>query len=109
MMLNGNQIDDVARAQPVLFVALFGLMSLGAMVVVAVIETAQGIDFSTTVSAVLATFGNIGPGYGEVGPTDNYGQFQPATQVFLSLLMIMGRLELYAILVFFVPAVWRKY
>tara|TARA_B100001093_G_scaffold491387_1_gene531389 strand:+ start:4908 stop:6374 length:1467 start_codon:yes stop_codon:yes gene_type:complete len=109
MKVNGNQIDDVARAQTVLFVALFGLMSLGAMVVVAVIETAQGIDFSTTVSAVLATFGNIGPGYGEVGPTDNYGQFQPATQVFLSLLMIMGRLELYAILVFFVPAVWRKY
>ena len=109
MRVNGNQIDDVARAQTVLFIAIFALMSLGSMVVVAVIETSQGIDFATTVSAVLATFGNIGPGYGDVGPTDNYGQFQPSTQLFLSLLMIMGRLELYAILVFFVPAVWKKY
>ena len=109
MKVNGNQIDDVARAQTVLFIAIFALMSLGSMVVVAVIETSQGIDFGTTVSAVLATFGNIGPGYGDVGPTDNYGQFQPSTQLFLSLLMIMGRLELYAILVFFVPAVWKKY
>jgi trk system potassium uptake protein TrkH len=58
---------------------------------------------------VLATFGNIGPGYGEVGPTDNYGHFQPVTQLFLSLLMIMGRLELYAVLVLFVPTVWKKY
>ena len=109
MRVNGNQIDDVARAQTVLFIAIFALMSLGSMVVVAVIETSQGIDFATTLSAVLATFGNIGPGYGDVGPTDNYGQFQPSTQLFLSLLMIMGRLELYAILVFFVPAVWKKY
>ena len=79
------------------------------IMVVAVIETSQGIDFGTTVSAVLATFGNIGPGYGDVRPSDIYGHFQPSTQLFLSLLMIMGRLELYAILVFFVPAVWKKY
>ncbi|MBB07368.1 MAG: hypothetical protein CMN03_03805 [Roseibacillus sp.] len=109
MRVNGNTIDDEARAQTVLFVALFGLISLVSMVVVAVVETTQGIDFNTTVSAVLATFGNIGPGYGEVGPTDHYGHFQPVTQLFLSLLMIMGRLELYAVLVLFVPTVWKKY
>ena len=107
--VNDNSIDDEARAQTVLFVALFGLISLVSMVVVAVVEMTQGIDFNTTVSAVLATFGNIGPGYGEVGPTDNYGHFQPVTQLFLSLLMIMGRLELYAVLVLFVPTVWKKY
>ncbi len=109
MKVNDNHIDDVARAQTVLFVALFALMALVAMVVVALIETAHGIDFDTTVSAVLATFGNIGPGYGDVGPTDNYGHFQPATQLFLSLLMVLGRLELYAVLVLFVPAVWKKF
>ena len=109
MKVNDNSIDDEARAQTVLFVALFGLISLVSMVVVAVVEMTQGIDFNTTVSAVLATFGNIGPGYGEVGPTDNYGHFQPVTQLFLSLLMIMGRLELYAVLVLFVPTVWKKY
>ena len=110
MQVNNNPIDDTARAQTVLFVALFAAMALASMVVVAVIETSHGtIDFETTVATVLATFGNIGPGYGEVGPADNYAHFQPATHLFLSLLMILGRLELYAVLVLFVPAVWKKY
>ena len=110
MQVNDNPIDDTARAQTVLFVALFAGMALVSMVVVAVIETGHGtIDFETTVATVLATFGNIGPGYGEVGPADNYAHFQPVTHLFLSLLMVLGRLELYAVLVLFVPAVWRKY
>ena len=109
MQVNGNPIDDAARAQTVLFVALFSLMALGSMVAVAILETAHGIDFETTVAAVLSTFGNIGPGYGDVGPTDNFAHFRPTTHCFLSLLMVLGRLELYAVLVLFVPAVWRKY
>ncbi|MDP6207319.1 MAG: potassium transporter TrkG, partial [Roseibacillus sp.] len=109
MQVNGNPIDDVSRAQTVLFVALFALIALVSMVVVAIIETSNGIDFDTTVSAVLATFGNIGPGYGEVGPAENYGHLHPITQVLLSLLMVLGRLELYVVLVLFVPAVWKKY
>ncbi|MED5418717.1 MAG: TrkH family potassium uptake protein [Verrucomicrobiota bacterium] len=109
MQVNGNPIDDVFRAQTVLFVALFALIALVSMVVVAVIETAHGIDFDTTVSSVLATFGNIGPGYGEVGPAGNYGDLYPTTQVLLSLLMVLGRLELYVVLVLFVPTVWKKY
>lgn len=109
MQVNGNPIDEVARGQTVLFVALFSLMALGSMVVVAIIETAHGIDFETAVAAVLSTFGNIGPGFGEVGPTDNFAHFRPTTHLFLSLLMVLGRLELYAVLVLFVPAVWKKY
>jgi trk system potassium uptake protein TrkH len=109
MQVNGNPIDDTARAQTVLFVALFSLMAMVSMVVVAVIESAYGVDFETSVAMVLATFGNIGPGFGQVGPTDNFAHLQPITHLFLSLLMVLGRLELYAVLVLFVPAVWRKY
>ena len=109
MQVNGNPIDDTARAQTVLFVALFSLIAMVSMVVVAVIESAYGVDFETSVAMVLATFGNIGPGFGQVGPTDNFAHLQPITHLFLSLLMVLGRLELYAVLVLFVPAVWRKY
>jgi len=109
MQVNGNAIDDTARAQTVLFVALFSLMAMASMVVVAIIETAHGVDFESTIAIVLATFGNVGPGFGDVGPTDTFAELRPVTHLFLSLLMVLGRLELYAVLVLFVPAVWKKY
>jgi len=109
MQVNGNPIDDTARAQTVLFVALFALMALVSMLVVGVMETGNAMDFETTLATVFATFGNIGPGFGDVGPTDTFSHLRPGTHLFLSLLMVLGRLELYAVLVLFVPAVWRKY
>jgi trk system potassium uptake protein TrkH len=44
-----------------------------------------------------------------VGPTENFAHLRPATQVFLGMLMVLGRLELFAILVLFVPSAWRRY
>jgi trk system potassium uptake protein len=57
----------------------------------------------------MATLFNIGPGLGEVGPTRNFAHLVPGTQLFLSLLMIFGRLEFFALLVLFMPSLWRKY
>ena len=74
-----------------------------------VLETTNGIDFETVAAAVFSSIANIGPGFGEVGPTDTYAHLRPATQLFLALLMVLGRLELYALLVLFVPGAWRKY
>jgi len=109
MQVNGNPIDDQARAQTVMFVALFALMAMGSMVIVAILESGNGGDFETMVAAVLATFGNIGPGFGEVGPMSTFSNLRPGTHAFLALLMVLGRLELYAVLVLFVPAAWKKY
>lgn len=109
MQVNGNPIDDSARVQTVMFVALFALMAMASMVIVAILESGHGGDFETMVAAVLATFGNIGPGFGEVGPTDTFSHLRPGTHAFLALLMILGRLELYAVLVLFVPSAWKKY
>jgi trk system potassium uptake protein TrkH len=58
-------------------------------------------------SAVAATLNNIGPGLGVLGPHANYSGFSPQGKLLLSLLMLLGRLELFAILVLFVPAFWR--
>jgi len=91
-----------------LFVITLGLAFAGfSVLLVAMIE--PGLDFDTVLGAVFGTLWNIGPGFGDVGPTDNFGGLKPPTLVFLSFLMILGRLEFFALIVLFVPSLWRKY
>lgn len=59
-------------------------------------------------SAIAATLHNIGPGYGVVGPTANYAHFAPWSKLLFVFLMMLGRLEMFSVLVLFVPAFWRK-
>ncbi len=59
-------------------------------------------------SAVSATLHNIGPGLGVVGPTANYADFAPWSKLLFVFLMMLGRLEMFSILVLFVPAFWRR-
>jgi len=66
------------------------------------------VDFETAVGASIATLGNIGPGIGHVGPVDNYAFFDPAAKWILSFLMLLGRLELFTILIVISPAFWRR-
>ncbi len=68
----------------------------------------DNFDGSTTLSAVLATFNNIGPGLGLVGPVGNFAAFSPFSKVVLCLDMLFGRLELYPMLVLFLPSTWTK-
>ena len=67
-----------------------------------------GLNFETSLGGVAATLGNIGPGLGELGPTDNYGFLPVAAKWFLSFLMLVGRLEIYTVLILFTPAFWKK-
>lgn len=109
MSVNGNPFDDKARQQTLLFIALYGTILGGSAVLVGMFEAGTAIDLETCLGSALATLSNIGPGFGSVGPTENFAHFRPGTQVFLSLLMVLGRLELFAILVLFIPAAWRRY
>ncbi len=68
----------------------------------------QGLDFQSAVGSVTATLGNIGPGLGQVGPVENFAHIPVTGKFFLSLLMLMGRLELFTILVLFMPHFWRN-
>jgi trk system potassium uptake protein TrkH len=86
------------------FFFLYILLSL----VVTMIVAASGVDVFTSFTTALATVGNIGPGFGLVGPTDNYAFFEPHVKWVLSAAMIIGRLEIYTILVLFTPAFWKK-
>jgi trk system potassium uptake protein TrkH len=109
LKVNGNVVDDDTRARTVSFVALYLLMIALGSVVVGMLEAGQGIDLETCLGATLGTFCNTGPGFGEVGPTQNFAHLRDSTQIFLSALMVLGRLELFAILVLFIPAAWRRY
>ena len=73
-----------------------------------VVISAMGYDLDTSMGAVAATLGNIGPGIGEVGPSSNFADFPDFAKWFLSFLMLLGRLELFTILVLFSRSFWRK-
>ncbi len=70
--------------------------------------SAMGYDLGSSLGAVAATLGNIGPGIGAVGPVENYAHIPVFGKWFLSFLMLIGRLELFTVLILFAPSFWRK-
>ncbi|MDX2414376.1 MAG: potassium transporter TrkG, partial [Bacteroidales bacterium] len=74
----------------------------------ALIVSAMGYDLITSLTSVAATLGNIGPGLGEVGPSLNYAHFPAFGKWFLSFLMLMGRLELFTVLVLLQGAFYKR-
>ncbi len=65
-------------------------------------------DLESSMGAVATCLGNIGPGLGKVGPAENFAYIQPAGKWFLSFLMLLGRLELFTVLVLFSPSFWKQ-
>lgn len=107
MRMSGQTLGERAIHSVVLFIILMTAIQLAAMLFVAGSE--PELSFAGVFSCVQATLFNIGPGFAEVGPTENFQFLRSSTKVFLSLLMILGRLELYAVLVLFVPATWKRF
>ncbi len=68
----------------------------------------MGYDFETSAGGAIASLGNIGPGIGGVGPIENYGFFSMPAKWLLSFLMLLGRLELFTILIVLTPAFWKQ-
>ncbi len=73
-----------------------------------IVMAAEDLPIITAISACAASIGNVGPGLGEVGPAGNYANLSSFTKIVLSFLMLIGRLELFTILVIFTPAFWRR-
>ena len=69
--------------------------------------SAVGLDHETAMSSVLATVGNVGPGLAMVGPTANYFFIAPVGKIALMACMLVGRLELFTMLMLLTPAFWR--
>lgn len=78
------------------------------MILGALAMTALGLDVISGLSASLCCMGNVGPGFGNVGPMVNYGFIPDLGKYLLSLLMLLGRLEIYPLLLLFNPDYWRS-
>jgi len=102
--IGGNTVpDDVMRSVLgflVLYVGLFALSS--------VVLAGLGVDFITSFAAVAATMGNIGPGFGAVGPVENFAIIPVAGKWLLIWCMLLGRLEIFTVIILVVPEFWRK-
>ncbi len=73
-----------------------------------IVMTFYGYDIVTAAGATISSLGNIGPGIGGVGPAHNFSAFPESAKIFLSFLMLLGRLELFTMLLLFMPAFWTR-
>jgi len=88
-------------------ILVFLLIYLITFVVGSVVLSMFGLDFMTAIGAVATSLGNVGPGIGTVGPVDNFEHLPAMVKWVLSVLMLMGRLELFTVLVLFTPYFWK--
>jgi trk system potassium uptake protein TrkH len=89
-------------------VLAFVFLYFMSIVTLVFLQLGSGLDFLTSLSSILACINNSGPGLGLVGPGSNYGVLSDFQTWVCSLAMLLGRLEVFTLLVLFTPALWRK-
>ncbi len=102
--LDGKRVE----AQTVRDVGVFFIAYMFIIAVMTLLISLDGFGFATTFSAVTACMGNIGPGLGAVGPMGNFADFSLASKLLLSLTMLLGRLEIFPLVLFFTPVLYEK-
>lgn len=103
------RISGKAIEQNIVFNVLAFIMIYILVFIVGVIMlSSMNVDFSTAFGAVATSLGNVGPGIGEVGPVDNFAGMPAAGKWLLAILMLLGRLELFTVLMLLSPHFWRK-
>lgn len=102
--LDGHTVDEniLSGVQGFFFAYMFVLFAS------TIIVSLDGFSFETNFTAVVATLSNIGPGLGMVGPTGNFAAFSDLSKIVLSMCMLIGRLEVFPILMLVAPSAWRK-
>lgn len=103
------RLNGKAVSQDIVFnVLAFFLTYLLLFMIGAAIMASLGLDFATAIGASAASIGNIGPGLGGVGPVENFADIPMVGKWVLSVLMLMGRLEIFTVLILLTPYFWRK-
>jgi len=98
----------VGRKDVVYGVAGFFFLYFFIVAITTLVTASAGFDIFSSFSAALSVTGNIGTGFGLIGPTHNYSVFPAYVKLFYSLVMITGRLELWTVLVLFTPEYWKR-
>lgn len=104
IQLNGR----VGRKDVVYGVAGFVFLYMALVFTVTMVVTISGADLISALSTALVTVGNIGPGFGIVGPSQNYAHYPDYVKLVCSFAMIAGRLELWTVFILFTPEFWRR-
>jgi len=99
-----SAVDEKTISEVLGFFFMYIIVFIAAILVVSL----DNLDWATTVSSVAATLGNVGPGFGIVGAVGNYSTLSVLSKVVLSMCMIIGRLEIYPILLLGVPSFWKR-
>ena len=102
--VNGEVVTKETQHTTMVFIVLYVLIMCIATLIVAL----DNFDFTTTFTAVLSCMGNIGPGSGVCGPAGNFASFSDLSKITLSMCMLIGRLEIFPVLVLFMPLSWKK-
>ena len=101
---NGKAVPNEIIAK----VSAFVLTYLAFFVIGSLLLTITGLDIKTSMGSVAACMANIGPGLGMTGPAGNYSEVSVFGKWLLSFLMLLGRLELFTVLIIFTPYFWKK-
>ncbi|MCY4418904.1 MAG: TrkH family potassium uptake protein [Cytophagales bacterium] len=105
LRLNGKNIRNTSLYNVLAFVILYVIVfNLGTLVL-----SMMGLDLQTSLGASLTCISNVGPGIGEVGPNANFAHLPWLAKWVLCFLMLVGRLELFTVLILFTPYFWKRY
>ena len=86
----------------------FFIMYLLLFIIGAGVLSLLGSDFITSIGGAASSLGNVGPGLGEVGPSKTFSNLSMSSKIWCSILMLIGRLELFTVLILFTPHFWSK-
>lgn len=100
--------DKDVDAETMHAICVYFIAAIGLFVISVLLVALDGFDLVTTFSAVAATFNNIGPGLGVAGPTSNFAAFSDFSKVVMTMDMLLGRLEVFPMLMLFYPPLWKE-
>ena len=103
VMYEGKSLNERVQND----IALYFLLYIFTFILLVLLISFENLDFNTTFSSVAATFNNIGPGLGAVGPKSNFADFSDFSKAVFSFAMIAGRLEIVPLILLFAPSTWR--
>ena len=102
--LDGEAVPDETVRSATGYISIYFVL----IVFTTLIISLDGFDFTTNITATLTCINNVGPGLGAVGPAGNFSGYSNFTTALLSLIMLIGRLEIMPMLIFFSPLAWKK-
>ena len=100
--------DKIISDDTVSSISTFFALYIFIFLISTVVISLEGIDLASAASSVAVTLGNVGPGFGFVGPRNTFSEFTPYSKLFFSFLMLLGRLELFTMIALFAPKTWKN-